>query len=115
RSGSGRRIRTGEKSTERERTASVTTGDATYPCPRAGSNWNPCDGDRPSSVLLTGFKPPIPLRKPGKPAFRDLAPLFPSPGGRPSVRQEAINSVCLLRDDKRLGRRALADRLQCSM
>ena len=104
-----------EKSTERERTASVTTGDATYPCPRAGSNWNPCDGDRPSSVLLTGFKPPIPLRKPGKPAFRDSRPFFLLPGvGHQSDKKRSIPCVYFETTNGR-GVEPLADRLQCSM
>ncbi len=76
---SGSLTRIGGKSTGRDRTGFATSGDAICPCPRAGSNWSPCDGDRPSretrhrapplsSVLLTGFKPPFSLRKPGKPA-----------------------------------------------
>src|SRR5208337_166383 len=42
RSASGPRTltRTGEKSTQGERTGFAATGDATCPCPRSGKNWN---------------------------------------------------------------------------
>ena len=49
--------RIGGKSTGRDRTGFATSGDAICPCPRAGSNWSPCDGDRPRGRRGTERRP----------------------------------------------------------